>query len=523
LLNNSCFGESRNFNDENKKNFRELLSGQDWTAVTEQCNNGDVNRAYTTFITQYKSVYDKSFPVSSRKIRSKQTIKNPWMTRGLLKSSKKKEQLYLKFIKNPSEFNRNKFVTYRNKFKTVRIKAEKYFYATEFDKYKGDLKKTWSLIRSITNMGPRDTTIESLNVNGAKIEDAEIIANKLNNYFVNIAQDLDDKIPDSLDSFMKYMKPSPLRSFGLISTSSSEVLNLSQSIRTTHSKGMDDIDPCIAGPNIDCIAQPLAELINCSFTTGIFPQPLKIAKVIPIFKKGERDNLTNYRPNSILPYFSKIFEKSMYSRLYEFVKTSDILFPSQHGFQSGHSPYMSLLSMQDRISNAIDNNEFSLGIFFDLAKAFDTVNHKILLHKLETYGIRGLQLNWFASYLDGRQQCVENNGKRSTLKRILYGVPQGSNLGPLLFLLYINDLPNVSNRLFFILFADDTNVFYSHSWIHTLFQIVNMELELVADWFKANRLSLNLEKTNYIVFKSHRKKSQWENSNYKLMASFSLL
>ena len=200
---------------------------------------------------------------------------------------------------------------YRNKFKTVRIKAEKYYYATEFDKYKGDLKKTWNLIRSITNMGPRDTTIESLNVNGAKIEDAEAIANKLNNYFVSIAQVLDDKIPGSLDSFMKYMKPPPLRSFGLISTSSSEVLNLSQSIRTTHSKGMDDIDPCIAGPNIDCIAQPLAELINCSFTTGIFQHPLKIAKVIPIFKKGERDNLTNYRPISILPYFSKIFEKTI--------------------------------------------------------------------------------------------------------------------------------------------------------------------------------------------------------------------
>ena len=355
-------------------------------------------------------------------------------------------------------------------------------------------------------MGQRDTSIESLNVNGTRIEDAETIANKLNNYFVSIAQSLDDKIPDSLGTFMKYMKPPPLKSFGLILTSPSEILNLSQSIRTTHSKGMDDIDPCIAGSNIDCIAQTLAELINCSFTTGVFPQSLKAAKVIPIYKKGERDNLTNYRPISILPYFSKIFEKIMYNRLYDFTVKTDILFPSQHGFQSGHSPYMSLLSMQDRISNAIENNEYSLGIFFDLAKAFDTVNHKILLHKLNNYGIRGVQLSWFASYLDGRQQCVENNGKRSTLKSILYGVPQGSNLGPLLFLLYINDLPNVSNRLFFILFADDTNVFYSHTCINTLFQIVNVELALVAEWFRANRLSLNLEKTNYILFKSHRKK-----------------
>jgi len=158
-------------------------------------SDGDINTAYNLFLTQYKNVYDKSFPQNSGKNRSKLIIKKPWMTRGLLKSIKKKEQLYLKYIKNPSEINRNKFVTYRNKFKTIRVKAERYYYATEFDKCRNDLKKTWSLIRSIANMGQRDTTIESLKVNGTRIEDAETIANKLNNYFVSIAQSWTTRYP----------------------------------------------------------------------------------------------------------------------------------------------------------------------------------------------------------------------------------------------------------------------------------------------------------------------------------------
>src|SRR5688572_17403458 len=130
------------------------------------------------------------------------------------------------------------------------------------------------------------------------------------------------------------------------------------------------------------------------------PQAIKIAKVVPIYKKGERDDVTNYRPISILPYLSKFYEKLMYNRLYNFVEKSGIIFNTQHGFQPGQSPFMSLLGMQDKISNAIENNEYSVGIFFDLAKAFDTVNHKILLKKLENYGTRGEQLKWFTSYFE---------------------------------------------------------------------------------------------------------------------------
>ena len=172
--------------------------------------------------------------------------------------------------------------------------------------------------------------------------------------------------------------PSP-NSFALSLTSSEEILNLSHSFHPTHSRGVDDIDPCIASAFVDKVAPLLAEMINCSFTTGIVPQAIKIAKVVPIYKKGDKDDVTNYRPISILPYFSKFYEKLMYNRLYNFVEKSDIIFRTQHGFQPGHSPFMSLLSMQDKISNAIENNEYSVGIFFDLPKALDTVNYEILL------------------------------------------------------------------------------------------------------------------------------------------------
>jgi len=167
--------------------------------------------------------------------------------------------------------------------------------------------------------------------------------------------------------------------------------------------------------------------------------------------------------------------------------------------------------MQDRITNAIENNEYSVGIFFDLAKAFDTVDHKILLRKLEYYGIRGSQLKWFASYLDNRTQKVLCNGALSKFALIKYGVPQGSNLGPILFLLYINDLALISPTLFFILFADDTNVFYSHGSWQELARIVYKELSKIADWFCANKLTLNLDKTNFILFRSHRKAPPGDN------------
>ena len=231
---------------------------------------------------------------------------------------------------------------------------------------------------------------------------------------------------------------------------------------------------------------------------------LKIAKVTPVFKAGDRSSLGNYRPISVLPVFSKILEKIIYNRVYNFLNHHNALFPNQFGFQTNHSTEHAILKLVDNITKAFTEGKLTLGVFIDLSKAFDTVDHKILLQKLEMYGISGLTHQWFTSYLEDRKQSVAyDNGLLTKSTKISCGVPQGSILGPLLFLIYINDFHNCCTKLCPIMFANDTNLFYSDKNLENLFSTMNHDLTLVSQWFKANKLSLNIKKTNYTLF--HRK------------------
>ena len=210
--------------------------------------------------------------------------------------------------------------------------------------------------------------------------------------------------------------------------------------------------------------------------------------------------IKNCRPVSVLPFFSKIFEKVMYNRVSDFITKHKILYELQFGFRKEHSTAMALTVLNDKISSSLDNGDHVLGVFLDFSKAFDCVNHKILLTKLECYGIRGIALQWFRSYLTNRKQYVVYNNINSNLRDITCGVPQGSILGPLLFLLYINDITNASTKLFPILYADDSNVFLSGKDITKLVDTMNEELIKLVKWVEINKLSLNIPKTQCMVF-----------------------
>ena len=242
-----------------------------------------------------------------------------------------------------------------------------------------------------------------------------------------------------------------------------------------------------------------------SFINGVFPDNLKLVKVIPVHKGGSTQDMNNFPPISLISIFDKIMEKLMHKRLYDFLENNNILFKNQFGFRKNNSTIFALLQITEKIRETIDKGKFGCGIFIDLRKAFDTVNHKILLQKLDHYGIRGSALSWFESYLDNRKQYVYVNGESSDLKIISCGVPQGSVLGPLLFLLYINDLPNISNVLDFYLFADDTNIYYEDVSLISLEKKVNNELKKLNLWLNVNRLSLNIAKTNFVIFHPYNK------------------
>ena len=237
-----------------------------------------------------------------------------------------------------------------------------------------------------------------------------------------------------------------------------EVENLITSLNSNKKSGPRSIPTNILQTLKKDISHPLTVIFNLSLSTGVHPDALKISKAIPVFKKGSKLDTGNYRPISLLSNINKLLEKLMYARVYQFLDKMKCFYTLQFGFRNKHSTAHALIEITERIRNALDGKMLACGIFIDLQKAFDTVNHDILIDKLHHYGIRGVSNNWFKSYLSNRTQFVSIQGFESDTAELKHGVPQGSVLGPLLFLIYINDLHKAIQHSHVYHFADDTNL-----------------------------------------------------------------
>lgn len=309
--------------------------------------------------------------------------------------------------------------------------------------------------------------------------------------------------PLTFSSGPNFQLPHIKNSMFLNPVTTDELCKIMNCLKNSLSCGLDEFPDTIIKKCAHLLSLPLTDICNTSLLSGKFPEIFKVAKVCPIHKKGEKHNVENYRPISLLSGFSKIIEKVMYNRLVSFLEFNNIFTNSQFGFRKGRGINDALVKFTESILNAIDKKEQSVGLFLDLSKAFDMVNHDILIKKLQLYGIRGLAKDWFISYLSNRKQVVQIGSVRSKFASMPHGVPQGSILGPILFLLYINELPSHISKAETILFADDTNIIFNDLKIHDLQSKINHTTTQLDEWLKSNMLNLNVNKTVYMSFNRH--------------------
>ena len=419
---------------------------------------------------------------------------NTWITNF----NREKRQLFNK-LKDEKLKNKDTNETYqkykyhRDQINSLVRLSKRNFYRTFFQTNYNNSREIWRGINQLLNKQRSTSKSIFLEENGL-ITDPKTVANKFNNYFINVADKLCSKIANKNTKFQDYLRNPNTSKLFLTETTPDEIVKIINDLDPKKSCDIYDISPKYVISTRQSVAHMLTIIFNRSIREGKFPQAMKIAKIIALHKGDSVLSVKNYRPISLLPIFSKIFERLAYNRLIKFVEDNNILSPNQYGFQKGKSTENAVTAIVSQILKAKERKESSYCIFLDFAKAFDTVNHEILIHKLNYYGIQDQALEWFRSYLSNRTQFTQIGDTLSDIGYVKHGVPQGSVLGPLLFLIYINDITEASTILKFYLFADDTTVFYSDKTNPETEALLNLELSKVSDWLAANKLSLNVGK-----------------------------
>ena len=472
-------------------------------------NDGSAESLYNEFHKQCIGVVDKHVPTVTLSAKDFSFKQKPWISPSIQRDIAEKNKLNAKFNRTKNSFWYELYKILNKKVRKSIFDSKKKYYKEFFEKNHKNLKKVWSGLNDLIAHKKRQNTEEIfLNDCDGITTDQNKVADSFNKYFTNVAKNLVRDLGDPNTKPQDYLKNPNKHSIFLKEVDQGEVRKILKTLDTKKSGDVYGLTPFLVKIACDELTPILTLLFNKSFSEGVFPSVLKYAKVVPIHKGDSKFIMSNYRPIALIPIIGKCMEKLMHSRLYDFLTKMNILYKRQYGFQKGKSTEQAIFDIHENVASSLEKGETPCCIFLDFAKAFDTVDREILIKKLSHYGIRGKALSWIDSYLTNRKQCVEINGVRSLDLPIETGVPQGSILGPLLFLIYVNDMHESSAILKFVMFADDTCLFFAHKDKKVIENVLAEELPKVCDWLKANKLSLNVKKSNYMVFRNKKDNSE---------------
>lgn len=487
--------KKRIFSNTNMCLFTKSLSDTTWPVN----NILGCEQNFKEFLGHFLSIFNSCFPLKFFSNKSKNNnLKNNWITKGIRVSSANKRILHRIYKQtNDPEFI-SYYRTYNKIFKSVCKLSKKLANGKFIKEADNRIKAAWMVVNSGMGVKRNIPNISDLVIGQESVSEGQTIAGFFNNLFVNISETIHVKPnKDKALNFVHNMNCGS-SAFNFQEVSAETVKRIIISLHSKKSAGWDEIPLNIVKRVANHISDPISTIINQSFIEGIFPHQLKFADVKPLFKKGDKNNPANYRPVAILPAFSKIFEKIAYRQIEHFFEINGIFTNNQFGFRMGQNTISAISSFINQVTQSLDSSECTAAIFCDLAKAFECINHEILLDKLKFYNFSDKAILWLKSYLSDRFQrtIIMKNGNKffSNWKKLISGVPQGSIIGPLLFLIYINDLPHsISSSL--ILYADDTTSIIKAKTNDDLMVTINQNLKQLSFWFQVNGLQLNSKKT----------------------------